>query len=87
LRRTIIVGIDTTKSDKWGNDVPNIIIIAFGFDVSFTSASLVASDAVPNGFQGVAGSFTNVIVNYVVEIGLSLAGAVEVCVNSKGMIF
>jgi hypothetical protein len=63
---------------------PAIVIIVFGPDLSFASASLIVSDAVPDGLQGVAGSFINTVVNYSISIGLAFAGAVEVGVNQGG---
>jgi len=68
----------------WAMTFPTTVIITFGPDLAFASASLIASDSVPDGLQGVAGSFINTVVNYSIAIGLAFAGAVEVGVSHSG---
>lgn len=57
------------------------IITPFGMDMSFPSASIIISDALPPHRQGTAGSLVNTIVNYSIAFGLGLAGTVELQVN------
>lgn len=57
------------------------IITPFGMDMSFPSASIIISDALPPSKQGTAGSLVNTIVNYSIAFGLGLAGTVELQVN------
>ena len=63
---------------------PTTVVITFSPDLAFESASLIASDAVPQNLQGVAGSFINTVLNYSIGIGLALTGNVEVGVNECG---
>lgn len=56
-------------------------ITPFGMDMSFPSASIIISDALPPHRQGTAGSLVNTIVNYSIAFGLGIAGTVELQVN------
>lgn len=59
-------------------------ITPFGMDMSFPSASIIISDALPPHRQGTAGSLVNTIVNYSIAFGLGIAGTVELQVNKNG---
>jgi len=80
----ILMALTPPEQTYWAMTFPTTAIVTFGPDLAFASASLIASDAVPHGLQGVAGSFINTIVNYSIAIGLALAGAVQSGVNSDG---
>lgn len=54
-------------------------------DMSFPSATIIMSDAVPQKHQGVAASLVNVVVNYSISIGLGFAGTVEAYINNGGL--
>jgi MFS family permease len=80
----LLMALTPPEQTYWAMTFPTTAIVTFGPDLAFASASLIASDAVPNGLQGVAGSFINTVVNYSIAIGLALAGAVETGVNRDG---
>jgi hypothetical protein len=80
----LMLALTPSNQTYWPMALPTIVIITVGLDLSLASASLIASDAVPNGLQGVAGSFIKTVVNDAIVIGLSFAGAVEVGVNNDG---
>ncbi|EOD49243.1 putative mfs transporter of unknown specificity protein [Neofusicoccum parvum UCRNP2] len=63
---------------------PLVMLVAFGPDLSFASASLIVSDQVPKEQQGAAGSFVNTVVNYSIGLGLAFGGNVEVATNDGG---
>jgi hypothetical protein len=51
--------------------------------MSFPSATVILSNSMPHEHQGVAASLVNTVINYSISIGLSIAGIVEVKVNSS----
>lgn len=52
--------------------------------MSFPSATLILSNAMPKKHQGLAGSLVSTAVNYSISIGLGFAGTVESHVNNGG---
>ena len=52
--------------------------------MSFPSANIVLSDAMPREHQGMAASLVNTLINYSISIGLGLAGTIESQVNDGG---
>lgn len=52
--------------------------------MSFPSATLILSNAMPKKHQGLAGSLVSTTVNYSISIGLGFAGTVESHVNNGG---
>lgn len=80
----LLMALTPPEQTYWAMTFPTTIIVCFGPDLAFASASLIASDSVPHGLQGVAGSFINTVCNYSIAIGLAFAGAVETGVNSDG---
>lgn len=61
----------------WTSTFFCVVIAPFGMDMSFPSATIVASDSVPPAQQGVASSLVNTVVNFSVSLGLGFAGTVE----------
>jgi hypothetical protein len=80
----ILMALTPPDQTYWAMTFPTTVVITFGPDLAFASASLIASDAVPHNLQGVAGSFINTVLNYSIAIGLAFAGNVEVGVNGNG---
>lgn len=68
----------------WVQTFLSTIITVWGMDMSFPAATIILSDLVPKGQQGVAASLVNTVVNYSISIGLGIAGTVEVHVNDGG---
>lgn len=62
----------------WAAILPIACLVVFGPDLSFASASIIASNAVPMELQGVAGSLVSTAVQYSISLGLGLA----VCIGS-----
>ncbi|KAI8821474.1 major facilitator superfamily domain-containing protein [Fimicolochytrium jonesii] len=58
-----------------------LCLVVFGPDLSFASASIMASNAVAPELQGVAGSMVSTAVLYSLSIGVGLAATVEVQVG------
>ena len=52
--------------------------------MSFPSACIILSNAMPPEHQGMAASLVNTAVNYSISIGLGMAGTVESHVNHNG---
>lgn len=53
-------------------------------DMSFPSANIILSNAMPRSHQGMAASIVNTLINYSISIGLGIAGTVESQVNNGG---
>ncbi len=68
----------------WIQTFLSTIVIVWGMDMSFPAATIIMSDLVPKGQQGVAASLVATVVNYSISIGLGIAGTVEVHVNHGG---
>ncbi|RDW66493.1 hypothetical protein BP6252_10128 [Coleophoma cylindrospora] len=68
----------------WAQTFVSIVIMPWGMDMSFPSATIVLSNAMPREHQGVAASLINTVVNYSISIGLGIAGLAEVSVNDGG---
>ncbi|KAI0127395.1 major facilitator superfamily [Xylariales sp. AK1849] len=70
----------TTPVDQtyWGQLFVSMILMAWGMDVSFPSATVILSDATPEHLQGIAASLVNTVVNYSISLSLGLASTIEV---------
>ncbi|KAG8528067.1 uncharacterized protein KY384_006983 [Bacidia gigantensis] len=68
----------------WLNTFICLLIMPWGMDMSFPAATIILSDLVPPGHQGIAASLVVTVVNYSISIGLGIAGTVEVHVNRGG---
>lgn len=56
-----------------------------GMDMSFPSATIILSDAMPAEHQGLAASLVTTFVNYSISIGLGIAGTVEAYTSHQGV--
>ncbi|KAJ5217137.1 major facilitator superfamily transporter [Penicillium chermesinum] len=61
----------------WANGFLIPLLMPIGMDMSFPSAILIMSNAMPQEDQGAAGSLINTAVNYSIAMGLGFAGVVE----------
>ena len=52
------------------------IVMPWGMDMSFPTATIILSNLVPREHQGIAGSLVATVVNYSISIGLGIAGTV-----------
>ena len=52
--------------------------------MSFPAGTVILSDFMPEGKQGLAASLVATVVNYSISIGLGIAGTVEVHVHREG---
>lgn len=68
----------------WIQTFLSMIVTVWGMDMSFPAATLLLSNLVPKGQQGVAASLVATVVNYSISIGLGIAGTVESQVNQGG---
>lgn len=68
----------------WAQAFLSIVIMPWGMDMSFPSATILLSGKVGPENQGVAMSLVNTVVNYSISIGLGLAGTVQSQVDKDG---
>jgi MFS family permease len=83
---TGITLIATVPVDQiyWAQTFFSIIVMPWGMDMSFPSATILLSNKVRVEHQGVAMSLVNTIVNYSISVGLGLAGTVQSNVDRDG---
>ncbi|ODV79552.1 MFS general substrate transporter [Suhomyces tanzawaensis NRRL Y-17324] len=62
----------------WAQKFFSFLIASMGIDLSFPSACIILSQALPRHRQGIAGSLVSTFVNYSISVGIGLASAVEV---------
>ena len=60
----------------WKQAFWTVVIVPWGMDLSFPTASVLMSDLVPRRHQGIAGSCVATIMNYSISIGLGIGGTV-----------
>lgn len=80
----VILAIAPVRQTYWAQTFVSIIVMPWGMDMSFPSATIMLSDVMPIEHQGLAASLVNTAVNYCVSIGLGFAGTVEAHVNDGG---
>ncbi|AQZ15256.1 ATR1 (YML116W) and YMR279C [Zygosaccharomyces parabailii] len=80
----ILVATAPVNQIYWAQTFVSIIIMPWGMDMSFPSATIMLSDSMPHEHQGLAASLVNTAVNYSISIGLGFAGTVEAHVNDGG---
>jgi MFS family permease len=81
---TILTATTPVDQIYWGQIFVAIIVMPWGMDMSFPAATIILSDNIPKGQQGIAASLVNTVVNYSISIGLGIAGTVESSVNGGG---
>ena len=80
---TLLATMPVTQT-YWLQTFFSILITPWGMDMSFPAGTVILSDFMPRGQQGLAASLVNTVVNYSISIGLGIAGTVEVHVNEGG---
>lgn len=73
----IIMGTRPRGQIFWAQKFVSLLIQPIGMDLSYPSASILLSMALPAHQQGIAGSLVATFVNYAISIGLGFAGTVE----------
>lgn len=80
----ILLSCTPVSQTFWAQTFVSIVIMPWGMDMSFPSATIVLSNSMPREHQGVAASLINTVVNYSISIGLGIAGLAEISVNDGG---
>jgi MFS family permease len=73
----ILAATMPVKQLYWKQAFWSVLIIPFGMDLSFPTATLLMSNLLPQSHQGVAASTIAATVNYSISLGLGVAGTVE----------
>ena len=73
----ILIATVPVQQVYWLQTFFGLIIMPWGMDMSFPSALIIMSDAMPHSHQGLAASLVNTAVNYSISIGLGIAGTVQ----------
>ncbi|KAF2725925.1 MFS general substrate transporter [Polychaeton citri CBS 116435] len=78
--------ISTVPVDQiyWAQTFVSIILMPWGMDMSFPSATVLLSNNTPSHDQGIASSLINTTVNYSISLGLGIAGTIVRQVSSGG---
>ncbi|KAJ5037283.1 uncharacterized protein L3040_007460 [Drepanopeziza brunnea f. sp. 'multigermtubi'] len=74
---TVLLATAPVGQSYWAQTFVAVVVMPWGMDMSFPAATILLSDRMPRGQQGVAASLVNTVVNYSVSIGLGFAGTVE----------
>ncbi|KAL2822741.1 major facilitator superfamily domain-containing protein [Aspergillus cavernicola] len=72
------------EQSYWMNTFWSFVITAWGMDISFSASATTLSDAVPIKHEGASASLVNTVINYLIAIGLGIAGTVEAEVSHDG---
>jgi predicted MFS family arabinose efflux permease len=78
---TTLIATAPVNQIYWAQAFISIIVMPWGMDMSFPSATILLSSKVGPENQGVAMSLVNTIVNYSISVGLGLAGTVQSSVD------
>ncbi|KAL2005158.1 hypothetical protein VTN00DRAFT_3008 [Thermoascus crustaceus] len=73
----VILATMPVHQSYWLQAFWSVIIMPFGMDLSFPTATVIMSDLVPRSHQAVAASTIAATVNYSISVGLGIAGTVE----------
>lgn len=68
----------------WAQTFVSIIIMPWGMDMSFPSATILLSNSTPKNDQGMASSLINTTLNYNISLALGIAGTIVKNVNASG---
>lgn len=81
----LLLAVDSNieRTSYWTWTFISLLVMPFGMDMSFPSATLIMSNFFPLHMQGVAGSLISTTVNYSISLGLGLAATVEVHIANK----
>lgn len=68
----------------WAQTFVSIVIMPWGMDMSFPSATILLSNNTPKHDQGIASSLINTTLNYSISLALGIAGTIVGNVNASG---
>jgi MFS family permease len=81
---TTLIATAPVEQVYWAQAFFSIIVMPWGMDMSFPSATILLSSKVGPENQGVAMSLVNTVVNYSISVGLGLAGTVQSLADKDG---
>ena len=73
----ILIATVPVQQIYWLQTFFSTVIMPWGMDMSFPSALIILSDAMPAKHQGLSASLVSTVVNYSISIGLGIAGTVQ----------
>jgi MFS family permease len=68
----------------WAQTFVSLVVMPWGMDMSFPSATIILSNSMPRHHQGMAASLVTTVVNYSISLGLGFAGTVESRILADG---
>lgn len=80
----ILLATMPIEQTYWIQTFLSMLVTVWGMDMSFPAATVLLSNLVPKGQQGVAASLVSTVLNYSISIGLGIAGTVESQVSQGG---
>lgn len=72
------------EQSYWIQTFLAMVVMVWGMDMSFPAATVLLSNLVSKGQQGVAASLVATVVHYSISIGLGIAGTVESQISEGG---
>jgi MFS family permease len=77
LLGSILLGTVSLHQTYWAQIFISILIMPGAMNLSFPSATMLLSNALPKEKQGIAASLVSTMVNYSISCGLGLAGSIH----------
>lgn len=68
----------------WAQTFVSNIIMPWGMDMSFPSATIIVSNSTPKDDQGMASSLVNTTVNFSISLSLGIAGTIVRSIDQSG---
>lgn len=84
LTGQILIATAPVGHTYWAQTFVSIIVMPWGMDMSFPSATIILSNSTPKHDQGIASSLINTVVNYSISLGLGIAGTIIRNVDASG---
>ncbi|KAI5356518.1 Putative major facilitator superfamily, MFS transporter superfamily [Septoria linicola] len=84
LTGQILIATVPVNQIYWAQTFVSIILMPWGMDMSFPSATVLLSNSTPNHDQEIASSLVNTTVNYSISLGLGIAGTIVRQLNATG---
>lgn len=73
----ILLATVPVSQTYWAQTFVSLVVMPWGMDMSFPSATIILSNSMPREHQGMAASLVTTVVNYSISLGLGFAGTVE----------
>jgi MFS family permease len=77
LLGSILLGTVSLHQTYWAQIFLSVLIMPGAMNLSFPSATMLLSNALPKEKQGIAASLVSTMVNYCISSGLGLAGSIH----------